>query len=297
MTSAGPLAALATAVCWSANSVLFTLAGRRIGSATVNISRLLVALVGMVGLHLALLGTPFPIQAGGPRFAWLGLSGLIGFALGDAVLFEAFVRLGPRLAMLVMTLWPLFATVLAWLFLGERLGPAQLGAMAVTLGGIAWVVGDRASAGEERPRQLAGGILLALGGALGQAVGFLFSRFGLEGDFHPVSANLLRVVAGTVALGGWMLVRGELLGHFGRLRDRKAFLFVALGAAAGPVVGVVLSLYAQAHAPQGVAATLMSISPVLLLPVSVVLFGERVGPGAVAGTLLTVGGAAALFLL
>ncbi|MGI5861142.1 MAG: DMT family transporter [Myxococcales bacterium] len=297
MTYAGPLAALATALCWSTNSVLFTLAGRRVGSPTVNIARPCFALVAMVGLHTLLLGTPFPADDGERRFVWLGISGLIGFALGDAVLFESFVRLGPRLAMLIMTLWPIFATVLAWIFLGERLGLAHLAAMAATLGGIAWVVSDKPSGEGLGPRKLASGVLLAVGGALGQAVGFLFSRFGLEGGFHPVSANLLRVLAATLALGGWMLLRGQLLGHLGKLRDRTAFGLIAVGAAAGPVAGVVLSLYAQSHAPQGVAATLMSVSPVILLPVSAALFGERITGRAIAGTLLTVGGAAVLFLL
>lgn len=293
----GQVAALATAFCWSTNSVLFTLAGRRVGSPTVNIARLLMALLAMIGLHMLFLGSPFPMAAGGHRFLWLGISGLIGFALGDAVLFEAFVRLGPRLAMLIMTLWPIFASLLAWAFLGERLGGARLLAMAVTLGGIAWVVSDRRSQADASHATPRGGILLALGGALGQATGFLLSRFGLEGGFHPVSANLLRVTAGCLALGGWMLLRGELGPNLSRLRDRKALLAIAAGAIAGPVVGVVLSLYAQTHAPQGVAATLMSLSPVILLPVSALVFGERITPRAVLGTLVTVLGAAALFVV
>ena len=298
MPPTGQAAALLTAFCWSTNSVLFTLAGRRVGSPTVNITRLLFAWVAMVGLHLLLLGSPWPLHAGWTRLGWLGLSGLIGFALGDAVLFEAFVRLGPRLAMLIMTLWPIFAAVLAWIFLGERLSLPKLAAMAVTLGGIAWVVVDKASAADgKRHPGLVGGVLLALGGALGQATGFLCSKFGLQGDFHPVSANLLRVTAGSLSLGLWMLLRGELLGHLARLSDRRALRYIALGAAAGPVAGVVLSLYAQAHANQGVVATLMSLSPVILLPVSAWLFHERITPRALLGTGLTIGGAAALFLL
>lgn len=298
MPHLGELASLATALCWSANSVLFTLAGRRVGSRTVNLTRLWMALVAMVALHLLFLGSPFPLHAGSARFLWLGVSGLIGFAAGDAVLFESLLLLGPRLAMLLMTLWPIFATLLAWAFLGERLGPARLMAMAVTLGGIAWVVGDHSAIeASDRPHRLTLGVLLALGGALGQAVGFLFSKFGLEGGFHPVSANLIRVLAGTASLTLWMLLRGQLFEGFGNLRDRRALGLIALGAATGPVAGVVLSLYAQKHAPLGVASTLMSLSPVILLPASRFVFGERITFRAVAGTVVTLAGAAALFLL
>ena len=295
----GEIASLGTACCWSVNAVLFTRAGRRVGSATVNISRLTVALLAMVGLHLVLQHTPFPTHAGTARFGWLGVSGLIGFALGDAVLFESFVRLGPRLAMLVMTLWPVLAAIMARVFLHQAMGASKVLAMLVTLAGIALVVADKgASLHHSRHRHLLLGLLLALGGALGQAAGFIFSKFGLAGGFSPVSANLIRVTAGTAALGAWQLARGRLFLNLRQLHDRRAAAFILGGALSGPVVGVVLSLYAIDHARfLGVASTLMSLSPVILLPVSVVLEHERVGRLAVVGTLISIAGAAALFLL
>jgi drug/metabolite transporter (DMT)-like permease len=293
----GELASILTAFCWSANSVCFTVAGRRVGSSTVNVVRLWIALAAMLALHLVTAGTLFP-HAEGWRLTVLGVSGLIGFALGDAVLFEAFVLLGPRLTMLIMTLWPIFAAVLAWAFLGQTLSPLRILAMAATLGGIALVVGDHSSAADGQPRKLILGILLALGGALGQAIGFLLSKYGLADNFSPISANLIRVGAGTLAISVWLLLRGHLLENFLRLKDRRAFTFITLGALSGPVLGVVLSLYAIGHAQYlGVASTLMSLSPVILLPVSVFAFKERITPLAILGTVITLAGAAALFFL
>jgi len=294
----GELASILTAFCWSANSVCFTIAGRRVGSATVNVARLWIALVAMLALHLMTAGTLFP-HVEGWRLSVLGVSGLIGFALGDAVLFEAFVLLGPRLTMLIMTLWPIFAALLAWTFLGQTMSPLRILAMAATLGGIALVVGDHSSAADGgKPRKLALGILLSLGGALGQAVGFLLSKFGLAGNFSPISANLIRVCAGTLTLSVWLLLRGHLLENFLRLKDRRAFTLITLGAVSGPVLGVVLSLYAIGHAKYlGVASTLMSLSPVILLPVAVFAFKERITPLAIIGTIITLAGAAALFFL
>lgn len=295
MNHAGEAAALLTSLCWSLNSVCFMVAGRRVGSASVNLSRLLVAWGTLLLLHLALYGTLFPYQAGGARLGWLGLSGFIGFALGDAVLFEAFVLIGARLAMLLMTLSPIFSTLLAWAFLGQSLGPAHLAAMAATLGGVAWVVWDGGE-GEAHPH-LWRGVLLGMGGALGQSVGLLFSKYGLAGAFPPLSANLIRVTAGLAALLLYFTVTGRLRGTLGALRDGRAAAFIGLGALTGPVLGVVLSLIAIAKAPMGVAATLMSLSPVLLLPVSHFVFKEKVGRHAVLGTLLALAGAAALFLV
>ncbi|WP_243322706.1 DMT family transporter [Geothrix sp. SG200] len=295
MTYLGESAALLTSACWALNFVCFTIAGRRVGSASVNLVRLLMAWALLVLLHLALYGQAFPWAAGGTRFAWLGVSGLIGFAVGDAVLFEAFVLIGARLAMLLMTLSPIFSALLAWLFLGQGLNLPKVLAMAVTLGGIAWVVWD---GGDREPHpHLWRGVALGVGGALGQSVGLLFSLKGLAGGFPPISANLIRVTAGLGALLLYFGARDRLGGTLGGFRDGRATAYIGLGAVTGPVLGVVLSLVAIARAPMGVAATLMSLSPVLLLPVSRFAFKEKVGWHAILGTLLALAGAAALFFV
>jgi drug/metabolite transporter (DMT)-like permease len=296
----GELASLLTAVCWSTNAVLFAKAGQRVGSPTVNVARLGVALVAMLLLHTVLYGTPFPFSAGPVRIAWLAASGLIGFSLGDALLFESLVLLGPRLAMLIMTLWPVLAAIMAWGFLGQTMGPLKVLAMLITLGGIALVVGEKGStcADSGKPRRFALGVLLALGGALGQAVGFIFSKFGMAGGLGAISANVVRVTAGLLALGVWQAMRGDLLDNLRKLSDHRAAWFIAFGAIFGPVIGVVLSLFAIDHATYlGVASTLMSISPVILLPVSVIMEKERVSLRAIAGTIVSIVGATALFLL
>ncbi|WP_243302672.1 DMT family transporter [Geothrix oryzisoli] len=291
----GESAALLTSLCWSLNSICFTVAGRRVGSASVNLARLLMAWGLLALLHLGLYGSPFPLGAGAARLGWLGASGLIGFALGDAVLFESFLLIGPRLAMLLMTLSPVFSALLAWLFLGQSLSLAKTLAMAVTLGGIAWVVWDGGD--HQAHPHLWRGVLLGVGGALGQAVGLVFSMKGLAGGFPPISANLIRVTAGLGALLVYFGAAGRLPGLLGGLRDGRAAAFIGLGAATGPVLGVVLSLVAIARAPMGVAATLMSLSPVILLPVSHLIFKEKVGGHAILGTLLALAGAAALFFV
>ncbi len=295
MSYLGESAALLTSLCWSLNSVCFTVAGRRVGSAAVNLGRLLLAWIALVLVHQIVYGSAFPLQAGSARLGWLGMSGFIGFALGDAVLFEAFVLIGARLAMLLMTLSPIFSALLAWLVLGQSLSLPKVLAMVATLGGIAWVVWGGGEH-EDHPH-LWRGILLGVGGALGQSVGLLFSKFGLAGNFPPISANLIRVTAGVAALLLYFGATGRLRGLLGSLRDGRATAFIGLGAMTGPVLGVVLSLVAISRAPMGVAATLMSLSPVILLPVSFFIFKEKVGGHAILGTLLALAGAAALFFV
>lgn len=299
MPFVGESAALLTSVFWTASAIFFSWSARRIGSKSVNLARLGVALIAILILHALFQGAPFPVHAGTRRFLWLGLSGLIGFSFGDAVLFEAFVRIGPRLSLLVMTLSPVFSALLGRVFLHQDLGAARFLAILATAGGIAWVVAEQGSRKGEAPRvrpaRLVSGLLLATGGALGQSFGLLCSRFGMEGDFPALSANALRLTAATLGLGLWYLLRGELPALFRSLKDRTAFAQLAAGAMFGPVVGVTLSLVAIAHASLGTASALMSLAPVFMLPASVLFDHERLSIGSILGTLLTLAGSLALF--
>ncbi len=296
MTHLGEIAALVTAALWAFNSICFSLAGRRVGSATVNHLRLWVGWLAILLLMVTLRIPIVPAGATLTHVGWLLLSGLIGFALGDAFLFEAFVLIGPRLAMLWMTLAPVFGALLGLAVLGENLNAVQWTAIAITLCGIALVVGERSHGqGEAAPRHRGKGTLLAILGAIGQAVGLLLSKLGMAGGFSPIAANSWRLTAATLVMGAWFALSGRFRGEFAKTRDRPAMAWIAAGAISGPVAGVVLSLYAITHAPIGVASTLMSLSPLLLLPVAHWLFGDRSGFQAWLGTTIAIAGTALLF--
>lgn len=300
MSFYGEIAALLTAVCWSFNSVVFTWAGKRVGAGTVNALRLWIALPALVLLHWLLYGTPFPFAIEPGRFFYLGVSGVIGFVAGDGMLFESFLLIGPRLAMLLALLAPVFSAVLAWALLGEALRPLEIASILVTIAGIAWVVSEAAApaavAADAPPRKHRLGILLAVGGALGQAVGLMFSRLGLAGGFSAVSATHVRVSIAALVLVVLGFFQGKLTGHLARMKDKIALLEIGSGALTGPVLGVSLSLVAIAHTHIGVASTLMSLTPVILLPVSRFLFKERITSRAIVGTVIALLGVILLFL-
>ncbi len=296
----GEIAALLTAVCWSFNSVVFTRAGKRVGSVTVNVMRLWAALPALILLHWLLFGTPLPLGIERQRFLYLGISGFVGFVLGDTMLFESFLLIGPRLAMLLALLVPVFSTLLAWLWLGETLRLPEIFSILVTIAGVAWVVAERTAPdgapASLQPRKYRRGIWLAVGGAAGQAVGLLFSRLGLAGGYSAISATLVRVGSAGLVLAAVGLAQGKLRAHLAKMKDRKALLEITAGSLTGPVLGVILSLEAIAHAHIGVASTLMSLTPVLLLPVSHFLFKERITSRAIVGTLVALLGVVLLFL-
>ena len=141
-TSLGALASIATALVWAFSSTAFTFATLRAGAMAVNRVRLVMAVGWLVAAHL-LLRVPLPLDADRGRWLILGASGIFGLVLGDGFLFQAFVWIGPRLSMLLLSTAPALASLRAWWVLGETLSTLQLVGIVVTMGGVAWVVQAR----------------------------------------------------------------------------------------------------------------------------------------------------------
>jgi len=293
----GEIAALGTSLAFSVGSTMFTLASRQLGSAVVNRGRLVLAVSFLALTHWIVLGDLLPWKADPRRWLWLGLSGIVGLALGDTFLFQAFVWVGPRLSMLMLSLAPVIATLVAWVFLGEHLNTMQIFGILLTLGGIAWVVLDRQSDQRSANRNYTRGILFGLGGATGQALGLVLAKNGLYGNFSPISGNLIRMITAMTVLWGITLFQGKARFTLERLfSNRRAGAILVVAVICGPLIGVSLSLLAVQQAKVGVASTLMALPPVFLLPISYIFFKERFGWGAIAGTFVAVAGVALLFL-
>ncbi len=294
----GEIAALLTSLLFSITAVIFTLTSHQIGSLITNRGRLVIALLYLVLINLVLFGQLVPIGAGGSRWLWLALSGIIGLALGDMFLFAAYERIGARMGMLMMSLAPVIGAVVAWLFFGEVLRLGQMAGMALTLAGIAWVVATRPTEEMVHPRASRLGILFGLLAATGQALGLVLSKQGMTGDFSPVAGNVIRMLAATIVFWGVTVMQRQARPTIQAIRVHPSALkLLAVGALVGPVLGVTASLLAVQHAPIGVASTLMALPPVFLLPVGYFAFKERFGWQTVLGTFVAVAGVALLFLV
>ena len=294
----GELAALGTSLTFAVNSVFFTIAGRKVGSVVVNRVRLILAFIFLISAHFLFEGAVYPVGAAGERWLWLGFSGVVGLVLGDAFLFQAFVWVGPRLSMLMMSLAPVIAALAAWLLLGEALSALQILGVGLTIGGLIWVILENNSRRDPENRDYVKGILFGLGGATGQALGLVLAKNGMGGTFSPLSGNFIRMGTAMVVMWIYTLARGQGRATLQAVnRERRALGFIAGGAFIGPFVGVSLSLLSLQYANVGVASTLMALSPIFLLPISYLFFQERFGWGAVGGTAAALAGVALLFLV
>ena len=297
MRFAGEFAALGTATCWAAGSNFFAAAGQRMGSVVLNRLRITVAAVFLGTALLVLHGSPWPTWATSTQVALLAASGLIGFVFGDTYYFRSLVILGPGRAALVTSTAPIFTAILAWPLLGERPGPLILLGMALTLGGITWVIWER----EQKVRahvegSMLVGVLAGVLAAVGQAGGYVLSKMALRSNLDPLSATVIRIVA--AAVGIWLLaaVERDVRRTIGALRDRRGSAFMVGGAFFGPFLGVTLSLTALKYIEAGVAASITAIYPVLTLLLSSRFHGERLTLRTLAGALVAVAGVVVLFL-
>lgn len=292
----GELAALFTAFCWTLTATSFEAASKLVGSRAVNLIRLVMAFFLLGGLSWMRFGYFIPSGVPFTNWWWLTLSGLIGFTLGDLLLFQAFVVVGARVSMLIMSLTPPLAGLFGWLILGEEMTLLHAAGMIITISGIALVVLAR-PAGQRRlqMRYPLNGILLAFGGATGQALGLVLSKLGM-GEFDAFSATQIRVVAGIAGFSVLYLFSGYWPLVWKAVKQCKAMGRITIGAFFGPFLGVSFSLVSIKHTTAAVASTIMAIVPILIIPPAILFFKERVTVNEVIGAIIAVGGVVVLFI-
>ncbi|HUI87151.1 MAG TPA: DMT family transporter [Anaerolineales bacterium] len=298
MVIIGEIAGLLTSLFFAINAIVVTKAGQKVGSSLIiNRARVVFALLYLILINFILYRQALPIQAGTQRWTWLALSGVIGLALGDAFLFQAYLMVGARLGTLLLSLSTIFGALEAWIFFGESLSLIEIIGIALTLGGIMWVILEQGNNKHQSLRPSALGVSCGVLAAIGQATGLVFSKQGMAGDFSPISGNVIRMLAAVIALWLITFMQREAGKTIRTLKENPDGLkLLALAALIGPVIGVSLSLLAVQNTAVGVASVLTSLSPIFILPISHFFFKEHLGWQAIAGTVLATIGVAILFL-
>ncbi|NQT76223.1 MAG: DMT family transporter [Bacteroidetes bacterium] len=294
----GELAALATAFFWAVTAMSFEVASRKIGSIAVNMIRLVLAFIFLSTFNLIVRGLILPTDAGMHEWIWLSVSGLVGFVFGDYFLFRAFATISARIAMLIMTLVPPITALIGWMVLGESMTLQEVTGMLLTISGISMAIFSRRGEGNNKKIRLSypvQGILFALGGAVGQAVGLVLSKYGM-GDYHAFAATQIRIIAGMIGFAIIIIVlrKGSLIRN--AFKSRRGMTATAIGSVFGPFLGVSFSLIAVKYATTGVASTIMAIVPILLIPPAVLFLRQKISWLEILGAFISVGGVTLFFV-
>ncbi len=291
----GEIAALTAAFFWGFGALLFESAGTRIGAFQTNLLRILLACIFLSMTLYFQAGVIFPVHATMHNHFWLGFSGIIGLAIGDGALFYAIVILGPRLSTLLLSMAPPITTIVAWLVLGEALSVMAIVGISVTFAAIVWVVSEKY--GNEHIRGSKSlGILFGFIAALGQGLGVILAKVGLSDGLDSLSATLLRMIPAAVALWGVALVTRHAKTTVLAMRNKTVALIILGGAVFGPYIGVWLSIVAVKYTEAGIASTLLSTVPILIIPLDFLVNRRKPSWRAVVGTILAVAGIAMIFL-
>lgn len=307
----GELISLGVAVSWTITALFFEYAGKRMGSLSLNLIRLTMSII-MLGITLLIFtGKVIPFDAGGKAWLWLGISGFIGYILGDYCLFNSYILIGSRFGQLFMTLAPPSAALAGMFILGEKMTGLAILGMFVTLSGIGLsVIGRGGNETKKWEFKLPlKGILFGIGAGVGQGVGLVFSKLGMEYymqnvDLHnqlavfmvPFASTQIRAIVGAVGFFIIIVSTNNLKLLTRALNDTKAMGASVGGTFFGPFIGVSFSLMAVQYTEAGIASTLMALTPILILIPSYFFFKQKVSLKEALGAIISVVGVSLFFL-
>ena len=296
------LAALITTFLFATSAICGYRSSRQIGGIEANFWRVTLATI-----FLAVWAFTFGKGlAGAP--GWFMLSGLFGIGLGDSAYFQALPRLGSRRTFLIFQCFAvLFAVLIEWIWLGTTLRPGEIVCIAVILVGVVIALApDDHMKISARDWKI--GIAASALGSVGQAVGSVIIRKG----YTVLSDNHLTVDAGTTGyqrmLGGFvppmillLVLKWRSTHEHGPVFEKKTWLvsvektrsvwpWILANAVAGQTLGVTCMQWALKTTQAGVVQAIIATSPLLLLPMTRIVEGEKISVRSVLGASVAVTG-------
>lgn len=298
----GGIAALMAALLWAVAAIIFQRLGENVPPAELNLVKGSLAVLLMIVTTL-LLGESLPVMPA-LTFILLIISGIVGIGIGDTAYFESLNHMGSSLALLLGMLAPPLTGVIAWVFMGETIPLIGWLGIAITIGGVAWVITEERSGEHKIKVNYRQGLKFAIIASLSQAIGAVISRYAMTEAGVTVSAlqtAIIRLLAGIVYLTFLLILSRRSLFVWLRNDDPenktskwKLIRMIALVGFIGTYSAVWLQQLSIQYTPVGIAQTLLSTSPLFILPI-IALRGEKLSFRAVCGAVVALGGIVLLF--
>ena len=294
----GLLAACTTLLSWSVGTLSFLKASRLMDPGLMNRARLGVAVIVTFIIACVTAGMlPWTLVMSTPLTAWiwLGLSGLVGLAIGDLFGFTSLRILGARRQSVIGTTAPAASAIVGLALLGEELTLTDTVGIALTIFGVMVAMNtsdEREEVHSEGFGSYSVGILLAIGGAICQGAGLVLAKKGMlvqEADIAPFHATFLRMIVGFAATYLLDVIRRAphrpLREAFTNEEARTAMF---LGTFFGPIIGVTMSLIAAKNLDVAVAQTIFSLVPFVVMLIMRVFYGQRIPVRSIVGAVISV---------
>lgn len=299
----GIVFALLTTFSWAVGIFPFTEAARRMGTNSLNLFRLLLAMVFIAVIALIFYPSEFNSIFSSQYYTawlWLGLSGIVGLTIGDYFAFEMFRILGARTGSVLTTFAPAAALILGALLIDERISAIGISGIVITIVGVNFVSFGRKER-EKIPDRghgtIAYGIIAGILAALCQGAGLVLAKKGLMDQptgfsLAPIPANFMRLAAAGGSLALFWIVQGrikEIVRPVLENRNNSIRLAIA-GTIFGPTLGVSLSLYTISLIDPSVAQTIFSLVPVFAFLLSAAFMKDKITLQSVLGLFIAITG-------
>lgn len=296
MPFVGELSALSCAIIWSITAFVYKQASDKMSSLQINAIRLISSSVYLIILVLGFTGLS---DLTWTQLILLVISGLVGLVLGDTFIFKSYELMSPRLTSLFLTVNPAMAAIIAFVWLGEGLSLTSVLGIGITISGIAIVLGEGAKGEKLFSKISKRGILFCVLSTFFNAIQLTLTKEVFQmgnGQLDALSVALVRIGSATLLVYPVAFAMKKDL-SIRKVVRREPSMALKLSVASffGTFIAIALSFIAVVKTEIGVASTLMSTTPILMIPIARFLYNERPSWHSVVGAIVAVGGVAILF--
>lgn len=258
-----------------------------------------------LAIHLLMRGTG--LQWNTQAFFLFAASGVFATYLGRWFFYESVVRFGPAKASIFQVSSPLFAALMAWLLLGERLSVWVAMGMLMAITGLALIAYEPGFFSPDKvkvpqaqisflTRILQSVFLLGVLSSGAYAVGNVLRGAAVRSWPEPIAGALIGALTGLAMHYFFSPDKASLATRLRAAAPRGLWLYALVGTA--NISGQITTIAAMRYIPLSVAALVSLCTPLLVFPMSYWLFKnqERLTLPVVLGSTLTLLGMAVVVL-
>lgn len=286
-----------TAICWAIGIFPFTLSTKYFQATHINLMRLVLALILLCPFIMLKENISFSnlfLNPGAQNWLWLGLSGIIGLALGDYFSFSAFKAIGAKNSSIFSTLAPGSAIIFGYFMLGETINFIGIAGIFITVGGIIFISLQKKD--KQHSSLTPAGIGHAIGAALCQGAGLVLAKKAYENntlEIAPFHAAWLRIFASVFVLffiALWSKEIKSISRNIVNKEQRKGLIYLSLGTLSGTVLGLTFAMQTVSTIDSAVAQTIFSLVPVFAIPLAYIFHKEKITIAVITGALIAIAG-------
>lgn len=187
-----------SAFIWASAIILFRVSGRTVPPLGLNFFKNLFSCLAFP-LTMLILNEPIFLKVSWKSYGLFVLSGIIGIAVSDTLLFASLNRLGAGLSAIVNCFYSPFVILLSFLFIGEHMSILQLLGVLFIISAVL-TISQKNHNPSLSQKDLITGIFLGIGAMFSLAVSIVMIK-PLLNQSPLLWATLVRSVAGMLMLG------------------------------------------------------------------------------------------------